>query len=65
MTSIFRVQMETVCSSERLVATYQTAYCHNPEEHNMNHRRYEYLKSQILKNSTTRSYLKEQTNYSN
>jgi hypothetical protein len=38
--SIFKVgakylKMEVECSSQMLVPTYQTTWCHNPEDHNV------------------------------
>jgi hypothetical protein len=33
ITSIFTLKMEVVCSSNMIVHTYQTTWCHNPEDH--------------------------------
>jgi hypothetical protein len=34
--SIFRLNVEAVCSTETWVNIYQTTWCHNPGDHNMN-----------------------------
>jgi hypothetical protein len=42
--------METAGSFEILKITYQTARCHNPEDHNINQHGSENLKSNIVSN---------------